>query len=524
MFHCKSAWLRPYLMFTAGLCGAMVMVLEVLGSRVLGPFFGVSLFVWTSLITVTMLALAVGYFLGGRLADRNPSPSALYAVVIAAGICVLAIPFVQLVVLKTAVGLGLRWGSLISAMLLFGPALALLGCVSPLLVRLLVREFGHLGRTVGGLAALSTAGSFAGTLVTGFFLIGAMGIGRIFVSAGLLLILLGVGYFLGFRRNWTAVVLFPLCLLLIPVETLPAKTLPDGTRAQVISQSDSFYGHMRVLDYRFANRHTRELTIDGLIQGGIDLDNGLSVYEYPYLLQFLPRALHPRGRNCLVIGLGSGVVPRWYASQGVDTEVVDIDQQVVHLAREYFQFPNAIPVHVQDARQHLAEKTRTYDYIVLDVFGGDTTPGHLLSTEAVQLISERLKHDGVLAINLVGSLDVEAFITASIVRTLNLHFGQVDIYPVFPESQTEQMGNLVIMAYRGPPRVTALDGLKGQAVHTMAQELVGQSLSRRFTFKAGTPAMILSDDFNPSDLRDLWVKEKLREHILKSTDLDLLHG
>jgi spermidine synthase len=516
--------LQVYLLATAGLCGAMVMVVEVLGSRVIGPFFGVSLFVWTSLITVTLLALAVGYAIGGRMADRNCSPTRLYAVVMAAGLCILAVPFIQLTVLKSATSLGLRLGSLVSAAILFGPALLLLGCVSPLLVRLLAREMHNLGRTVGGLYALSTAGSFAGTIITGFFLIGVVGVSRIFMLSGLLLILLGAGYFIAFRRSWAglgALLLIPSVFMPAP---LPARTLADGTMVRVIEKRDSFYGNLRVVDYRYGDKQTRELSIDGLIQGGVAAENGLSVYEYPYLLQFLPREYHAAGRTCLVIGLGAGIVPRWYHEQGIATTVVDIDPEVANLARRHFGFPDGIPIHIQDARQYLIADSAIHDYIVLDVFNGDTTPGHLLSQEALRLVKSRLAENGVLAINLVGSLDHETFVTASVMRTLQSVFDHVEIYPVIPASAAKRYGNLVVIAYQGEQRVPARQMHVRQPIHPLASDLVQLALNRRFSFPAGTPAMILTDDFNPIDLRDLWIKEEVRRVILETTHPDILLG
>lgn len=520
----RSKLFSFYLLLTATLCGAIVMVVEVLGSRVIGPFFGVSLFVWTSLITVTLVALAVGYAFGGWLADRRGLPATLYGIILAAGVCVLAIPLLQTTVLKACVGLGLRIGSLVSSGVLFGPALFFLGCVSPFLVRLVANEMKNLGRTVGGLYALSTAGSFVGTVVTGFFLIGELGVSRIFLLAGMLLCALGAGYFLAFRRNWVAALLLPLGIFLLPADSLPAKTLADGTQARVIEKRDSFYGNLRVVDYRFAEKHTRELLIDGLIQGGGDVATGLSVYEYIYPLQFLPRALHPEGRSSLVIGLGAGFIPRWYAAQGVATEVVDIDPEVASLARKHFNFPAAIPVHIEDARHFLARSTKSYDYIVLDVFNGDTTPGHLLSVEAMRLIGERLNPQGVLAINLIGSLQQENFMTASVIRTLQAVFERVDIYPVIAQDAPEKSGNLAVVAYRGAQRTPDAAHYAQEPIHPMARDLVRQALVNRFSFPPDTPAIILTDDFNPIDLRDLWMKENLRRNLLESTDPDILLG
>ena len=123
--------LLVYLLLTAVVCGALIMVVEVLGSRVVGPFFGVSLFVWTSLIAVTLIALAAGYGLGGLLADRRGTPEYLYAIILVAGLLVLLIPVLKAPVLKLSIPLGLRLGAFTSTTLLFGPSLFLLGCVSP---------------------------------------------------------------------------------------------------------------------------------------------------------------------------------------------------------------------------------------------------------------------------------------------------------------------------------------------------------------------------------------------------------
>ena len=104
-----------YLLVTALISGAMVMVLEVLGSRVIGPFFGASLFVWTSLISITLLALALGYAVGGWLIDRRESATLLYLTLGAAGCVTLMIPLIKLQVIQWCLPLGLRAGSFASA-------------------------------------------------------------------------------------------------------------------------------------------------------------------------------------------------------------------------------------------------------------------------------------------------------------------------------------------------------------------------------------------------------------------------
>ena len=139
----------PFLIGTATTCGMLIMVIEILGSRVIGPFFGVSLYVWTSLIAVTMIALATGYMIGGILSDRAKSPDILYILIGVAGASTLIIPYVKIPVLKLCLAFGLRSGAFAGSMILFSPTLTLLGCVSPFLIKLAAREVSTVGRTVG---------------------------------------------------------------------------------------------------------------------------------------------------------------------------------------------------------------------------------------------------------------------------------------------------------------------------------------------------------------------------------------
>lgn len=511
-----------FLIATAALCGALVMVVEVLGSRVIGPFFGVSLFVWTSLITVTMVALAAGYAIGGHLSDRRSSPDWLYGIIMVSGVLVMLIPALKGPILQMSLPLGLRWGSLTSAFLLFGPALFLLGCVSPYVVKIAARELHNIGRTVGSFYAISTVGSVIGTLLTGFVLIAYLGVNQIFLLTGSLLIALGVFYFLFFRRRWAVALAMLVPFMLLPQQSHVSKVMPDGTRVERVTDRDSFYGNLKVVDYSYQATHNRELLIDGLVQGGMDQGNGLSLYEYSYLLQFLPYALNPDGKNCLVIGLGAGVVPAWYKAQGVDTEVVDIDPAVVELARSYFGFSPSIPVHVEDARYYLINTAQRYDYLILDVFNGDTTPGHLLSIEAMRLAKQRLATSGVLAVNLVGSVNHHTLMTSSIVKTLQSVFDQVAIYPAFDPASGEGTGNIEIVAYDGAQRVLQLDRIANMSIHPLAEGNVRRSMQQPFVLAPHADAMILSDNYNPVDFYDLWLKEQVRKIILDTTDFDIL--
>ena len=510
-----------YLMLTAALCGALVMMIEVMGSRVIGPFFGVSLFVWTSLITVTLVSLALGYGIGGVFSDRYDSPRFLYLIILGAGVLSLLLPLIKGPVLELAVPMGLRLGAFVSTLILFGPVLFLLGCVSPYLVKIAARQMRTLGRTVGGLYALSTVGSTLGTVITGFVLVAYLGVDKTFFTIGFMLIILASGYFILFHRQWYVAAALLLPWLLFHPTQFQSKTLPDGSMLHQIYHAETHYGTIKIVDNKGEGKHLRYMLIDGLIQGGMDMHNSLSPFTYSYHLQFLPYMLNPQGQRCLTIGMGAGAVPRWFEQQGIPCDVVDIDPEVLSVTEKFFNYRPQGQALAQDGRYFLVSTQQMYDYIILDAFSGDLTPAHLLSVEALQLVKQRLHANGVLAVNLIGNVRGNHYMTASVVRTLQSVFDQVELYPTFDPNGAESMGNLIVVAYSGQARQLA-GGEERFKIHPHFDTGIRQLLGTRFHFPQGTPAMVLTDDYNPIDFYDSDLRELVRERVLQVVDWDLL--
>lgn len=521
-----SSWLTAYLLFTSAMCGALVMVVEVLGSRVIGPYFGVSLFVWTALITVTLLSLAVGYAIGGRMADKRPSADWLFALIVISGALVALVPVVKGAVIVAATPLGLRGGALVSAFLLFGPALLLLGCVSPYVVKVAAGDLQRLGRTVGLFYAVSTAGSFVGTALTGFYIIAYIGVSNAFYLCGFLLILLGVVYFVVFRaRRVVALALLPFVLLLLVDRQMPVALMPDGTQARLIDHGDSYYGNVKVVEYRGSAGSTREMMIDGLIQGGVDPATGQSIYEYSYLMEHLPLAAKPDIRTALFVGLGPGAAVNAYQRRGIASDVVDIDPLVVEMAQRHFGFRPQRPVIVADGRSVLRESGPRYDAILMDVFNGDITPGHLLSREAIAQVRARLADDGVFAMNLIGSLAPDARMLPAVVRTLRAEFSDVVAFPLFDaRDSSNPSGNMVLLASnRRLDNALAVRDIPD--VQRFAAAGVRAALAQGIRLPDYANGLMLTDDFNPLDVFDADLHEGVRKTILQTTPSSiLLHG
>lgn len=172
------------------ICGAVVMSFEILGSRVLAPNFGSSVFVWGSLISVFLAGLSAGYYLGGRIADMNPSSRKLALMIIAPGVLFVTFPLYSTPVSDWifAKDLGVRFSPLLASAVLFLVPSVFLGIVSPYTAKLMICSLHTSGKTIGTLYALSTFGSIVGTLVTSFYLIAVAGVNALIIGQGVLLI------------------------------------------------------------------------------------------------------------------------------------------------------------------------------------------------------------------------------------------------------------------------------------------------------------------------------------------------
>ncbi len=371
-----------YLVFTVFLTGGIVMLLEILGARLIAPFFGSSVYIWTSIISVTLLSLALGYWQGGRIADRRPSAKVLYVLIATSGAYLFFALFIKNFVLNLSIQFGLRLGSLISGLILFSPTLFLLGTVTPFVVKLYADRMERLGTEVGILYCLSTIGSVIGTLLTGFFLIPQFGISNILVMTANLLILISIGYFLFFARNFkflALLALFGLNLLFSGESRLLAKEV-DGHIWRELYKQDSFYGRLKVIEVDGLKRF---LYMDGVNQGGIDINRGFSTTAYTYVLEMLSRMACPGAKRALVVGLGVGALPVAFSRHGIATDAVDIDEKVVELYQRYFRINGEdINTFIEDGRSFIKKASKKYDIVVVDVFLGENVPSHLLTIES----------------------------------------------------------------------------------------------------------------------------------------------
>jgi SAM-dependent methyltransferase len=438
---------RTELFLTVFITGAAALTIEILGTRIVGPSFGVSLFVWSALLAVTLGALATGYYVGGVVIDRAPSPLLLGAAVTASGVLLALVRALSHFVLLSAEGLGPRAGALVSAAVLFAPSLVALGMIGPITVRLATRDLRAAGRNVGSIYAVSTAGSLVGTLAIGFWVVPVFETDQILTGTATVLILLGAVSLA--RRGKRAA----LVLVFVPglASAVPKPSLPPGI--EVLARSQSLLGLVEVIDD--TNRGARFLRADHSIIG-VELTRDHSPgFSFIHLLESI-RFLRPEAKNMLEIGLGIGSLPTILGRRGIDADVVEIDPAVVRFAQQYFGFSTKGQIHVEDARTFLRRTDQGYDLIVHDTFTGGTTPEHLLSLEVLKRIHELLRPGGVLALNFAGyEVGPHAEATWAVARTVRAVFPKARIFGDGPAAA--QPGE-PRTSYSSPRRALSISG------------------------------------------------------------------
>ena len=481
---------RPILFTVVSLSGACVLALEILGTRVLGPYYGVSLFLWSALISVTLAALAFGYALGGRWADRGPRAGRLALLLAAAGLWVVAVPWLRGPLLAVSGGLGLRAAVLVTATLLFFPPLALLGMVSPYAIRLATRRVEEVGRVAGDLFAVSTLASVVAALLTGFVLIPELGVTRLLLLVGAVLLAAAALARWGPRGAGVAAMIAVAAALALP--RLGAAPDTPG----VLAVRDTPYTELRVVEHR----DLRYLLLDGGTHSFVQIEDNATRQAYVMVTE-LATELFERPGHALVVGLGAGCLARQLTLDDWRVDAVEIDPEVTRAAREFFRFqPQFATVHHADGRRFLRATSDTFDLVVLDAFGSGSVPFHLLTAEAFAEAKARLRPGGVVAVNLEAIGWQEPLVRAA-AATLRTCFAHVIALPI--AEPPDQLGNVVLFACDRLPEIA--EERLGDPVATLPYEHEHWRVVQRMHAWANryTPGggRVLTDDWNPSDLR-----------------------
>lgn len=496
--------LRRYLYLTAAVTGAAIMIVEILGAKMLSPFIGTSHFVWTAQIAVTLIALACGYYAGGRLADRSQNLALLYGAILGAAAYLAAtVPLCEPVAYR-CLDLNLVAGSLLASAFLFFVPLALLAMTGPFLVRVITASVSGVGGHVGRLTAIGTLGSFLGTMLIGYVMLPLLPNSRSMYLTACVLVLAACGYFAFFHRR-AATALVVALLLGTGTAFLAART-PRIVHAQVteLFSGNSHFGELKVLEFNHAS--FRLYTNDNLVQNTYDPVIRQSASTFTFMLSGLARAYTPKVRDVLCIGLGVGIVPMDFAAEGAQVDVVEINPAIVPVAEKFFHLePAQLHLTIDDGRHFLNRCTRQYDVVVLDAFLGDSSPSHLLTREAFAAIRRVLRPDGTLVINAFGHLEPgRDFFATSLHATLRTVFPGLRIH--------DSQGQIFIVATARPaPEFLHEPDLA--RVHPTVRHAAAAAYRNRIELPADR-GQVLTDDFNPVEFFDAANREDARRHMV----------
>jgi spermidine synthase len=389
------------------LCGAIVMVYEIVGSRVVAPHFGTSIYVWTSLIGIILASLSTGYWLGGRLADKKPQYSSLAWVILLAAVLIGLTTLIKENILEFLMYIfdGMIPRTLFAAILLFAPASILLGMVSPYAVRLKLNSINTSGATVGKLYAISTVGSIIGTFLAGFFLIPFAGTTNIlYLIAGVLALTSLSLHLHAFKFSR----ILPAIIVLLGSASL---AYASNNKESDIINVDTRYNHVQIfdMDYWITGEPIKVMKINDEYSSAMFPDNDSLVYEYTWYYQ-LAEHFKPDFKTTLMIGGAAYSYPKYYLQKYPEAmiDVVEIDPDLTRLAKEYFRLKDDARMRIfhEDGRTYLNKCEEKYDVILGDAYKSLLAiPFQLTTVEAIQKKYDMLNENGVVIENLIASID-----------------------------------------------------------------------------------------------------------------------
>ncbi len=431
---------RQGLFAVAFISGACSLLVELAGARAMAPFLGTTIYSWAAVIGFVLASLSIGYYIGGVLADRFNDRKHLAAILLGASLSTLAIPALGSVLLPFTLFTDLATGSLFGALILV-PASLFYGMVSPYCIKL-TNAAGEEGRSAGTLFAVSTVGSIAGALGTGFVLIPSMQITHIFVLAGALmfaccLALSGFG-----RKALTDAFPFAAFALI----ALSSSVEPPMSGDIVFSGQSPYY-HLRVIDTQWNGGPARVLFLDSAASSGERPDGELA---FQYMIA--KRLAYPYAGDvgkALVIGAAAGNEMEDVERHFPDAEVhgVEIDPAAVALGREYFSLGDgtASRIAIDDARRFVRRSEGGYDLVLIDCFHGISPPYHLTTAEFLRELKGTMAPDGMAVVNVISSLEgpkSEAFLRFH--STFSSVFDNVAA--VQTRNDTARLQNIIIVA------------------------------------------------------------------------------
>lgn len=479
------------------IAGAAMMVIEISAFRLLAPVFGNTAYTWTALIGVILVAFSVGGFLGGWLADRKLALDLIGWLLAGAAVLTFFIPALHEVFGESLSNRGLIFGPVAISLLLFATPGVLLGAISPASVRFysLVNKDTHVGAAAGTISMLGSLGSFAGTFLSGFYLLSNFGVKTIFLGTATLLLLLSALAFFLAKNTWKQQVPVWVSGLFAAYFGFTASDKPADN---VIWYRDTFYHRIEVSENGEGANKQRFLHLDSTVEGGIKVADGSLVLQYQHFWKLPLLRDGFEMKRALFLGAGAFGMPcevsRLYPEATVD--VVEIDPAVVEAGKKFFnldQNPHVVP-HNADARSFVRKSDAKWNLIFGDAYNGvRAIPSQLASREFFKQVHDHLAPGGVFLMNVITAVDgPKSELLAGMLATLHEVFPNVHAFPVNGGGSFAQ--NVILMASGEDwtPLLTERTYAAGSWQSQVAQAYIHPN-------RLPTGGQIFTDDLNPVD-------------------------
>ncbi|MCX8030190.1 MAG: fused MFS/spermidine synthase [Thermodesulfovibrionales bacterium] len=496
--------LTAYLItFIASFC---ILVIEIVAGRLLAPFVGVSLYTWTSIIGIVLAGISLGAYLGGKIADRFPGGKTLAWLLVISGMSTLLIPPMTNIVAAQQFPVSLMLRIVIVTTIIFIIPSCLLGMISPVVVKLAIKNLERVGNVVGKIYAFSTLGSIIGTFAAGFFFISFMGARNVILLMGAILIFTGLLYGALFISKRTAIslILIP-ALLIFGIYDIAIKP-PLSAETYYYTESDYYTIKVKRTTSSDGETPLEALILDNLTHSYVNLQNPLHIeYKYERIYSDVLKWKFNREQSfkTLTIGGGGYTFPRYlevyYPNSVID--VVEIDPEVTKVTYKFLGLPKdtRIKSYNTDGRWFVMQTKEKYDVIFVDAYNDLSIPYHLTTKEFAQLLKERMNPGGILLTNIIDNFQRGSFLP-SYINTVRSVFGEDNVFllSISPNFQDIGISTFIVLASNGKFDIEKFQSyvkeyLKSDATASVVPEyMIKNFLNRQKT-------ILLTDDYAPVD-------------------------
>jgi spermidine synthase len=496
----------PFLRLIVFIGGFSSIGVELTASRLIAPYFGSSTFIWATIIGMTLTFLAIGYTLGGRIADHRPSPRLLYSITAAAAIVIGLVPSAAQPILGASLAafasydVGAFYGALIGVLLLLAIPVTMLGFVSPFAIRLRLASVTSAGMTAGNTYTLSTFGSIMGSFVPVLVLIPLLGTNQTFTTISLALLIPSVVGLLLLRAVLPAVILGAL-FALVPLATAvsAAETIRPAERGHILAERESSYNYIQVVEdagsvYLVLNEGHAIHSIynpDQLLTGG--------PWDYFMVAPLFVEGATPDSTdNALLIGLAGGTMARQLtAAYGpIPIDGVEIDPEIAEIGNQYFGLDELANVNVivADGRYALKTSAQRYDLVGVDAYRQPYIPFQLTSREFFQEVADHLTDDGVAVVN-AGRTATDFRLVEVIASTMRDVFAHVYVIDV------DRYANSIVVGTNAPAAIANFERNLAEHAPDSPVGIVGRlSLETGNIREIAPGGQVFTDDHAPVEL------------------------